>query len=281
MTLDEEVRRSLLNSPLLYKKRVDVLHHLFCVNGTGLEWIGGELVDPESEVGSDVPEDFPVDPAHSEIKQEGIRRFNERMRAEYERRLEVIDDLVQSDDLRMQGGFYPLSEYSRLMTIPDDVKPDWLAGAREVIEAIFRHEPTGERDDTAEAHAHNVEWADKALRDIQERFGKSDREEPESYREWRPLHGLRALEGNGVDMDFNVGRPGTDFGSVFCWRATLYGPDEMMFVYACDSTFDDFLVAVRPNDTTEGATEERMDFAQMLDRARSFAGKANPAAVPR
>ena len=45
MTLKNNIRASLLYYPVIFVNALDVLHHLFCVNGNGFEWLNGELVE--------------------------------------------------------------------------------------------------------------------------------------------------------------------------------------------------------------------------------------------
>ena len=45
MTLKNNIRESLLYYPSIFVNALDVLHHLYCVNGNGYEWVNGELVE--------------------------------------------------------------------------------------------------------------------------------------------------------------------------------------------------------------------------------------------
>lgn len=45
MTLKNNIREALLYYPGIFDNALDVLHHLYCVNGNGYEWVNGELVE--------------------------------------------------------------------------------------------------------------------------------------------------------------------------------------------------------------------------------------------
>ena len=59
---------------------------------------------------------------------------------------------------------YPLCEYSKLCTIPDDVKGDYLEGAEKMVEFIKSH-PNIHRESDYER---NMEWLKKAEERIAE-----------------------------------------------------------------------------------------------------------------
>jgi hypothetical protein len=59
---------------------------------------------------------------------------------------------------------YPLCEYSKLCTIPDDIKEDYLAGAEKMIEFIKANPEIHKESD----YESNMEWLKKAEERIAE-----------------------------------------------------------------------------------------------------------------
>jgi len=284
MSLDEQVRWSLLNYPSLYDRRIDVLHFRFCINRSSYEWQDGELVDPDREPGQRTFPETPVDPDQPKWMQDLMRKVNVERRETWDRRRQEIDDLCASDDLTLRNAAHPIEADVHLLNIPDDVRPDWLEGAKQVIEALYRHEPKGQDGhDTPEAHDRNLKRVDEALAMIHARFGREP-DEARCFREWKALRALESLVSykDDDDLDFNGGRPGEDFGSDDCWRATLYGEADMLHVFACDDGYDDFLVVRSWTDDAHRSEESRLDLDGMIEAARSFAAgpEASVSAAP-
>lgn len=65
--------------------------------------------------------------------------------------------------------FYPLCEYSRACTVPDDVRPDWLCGVGEALGLILTY------DDGALDDGRNLKIARGTLNKLVKRFGPQDR----------------------------------------------------------------------------------------------------------
>lgn len=103
MNLEDTIIQALQYYPLIFKTRIDVLHHLFYVNGNGYGWRDGELVD--------VCDSF-KGRKQKISDHEAVRRSKECFFA--------------------FGVQYPLSEYSKINTMPSNVKPDWKKGAEEI-----------------------------------------------------------------------------------------------------------------------------------------------------
>jgi len=171
MNVEDTVRRLLMDWPSLYKSRSDVMENLFCCYGTGYDWIDGEIAfeygeDAYQEMHARARERRPVtdDPQvilaarRAGMSEQERQREDERaaemtaLLAKYPgeepyvpvevevARLEAdearyvwenIDALCQRRMPRPQ--IYPMSEYSPLARIPDDVKDDWLDAAQEAV----------------------------------------------------------------------------------------------------------------------------------------------------
>lgn len=152
------LRKALMDAyPTLFVDEDDVLDHLFFVNGNGFKWVDGELTD-----GDDTPE---------KVVQRSRENNQQRYEAEVERNRRegcdtsymeqlLYDDLHKTpacirrrekktriDQARRYGleygvirngivirSLYPLCEYAKILHVPADVKPDWLAAARKAYE---------------------------------------------------------------------------------------------------------------------------------------------------
>lgn len=140
---ETEILVSRLAFPTLYPIRAYVLDRFFCVGGTGTEWYDGILINS------------------------GIQYLKARTR------LAAGEEVTWSDDPDSQTKryFYPLNENSRLANIPDDIKPDWLRGAYEIIDLILATDPNyiGPGD---WPNSHNIEFAKNIKKDLNKRFIK-------------------------------------------------------------------------------------------------------------
>lgn len=102
----KEIVRALRHYPDLFQTRMDVLHHMFIVNGSGYRWKRGELVyEFHSEDGAPI------------LTQE-----------EAERRA-TVNSLSREKP-------YPFSQYCAFATMPQDAKQEWKDAADEIRERL-------------------------------------------------------------------------------------------------------------------------------------------------
>ncbi len=90
----------LKNYPIVFGDEYDVLEHLFFVNGNGYEWNDGCLIDPY--------------PEPSLVAQLG---------------LEFVADARE-----VPHRIYRICKYAKILSLPDDIQPDWLAAAERAID---------------------------------------------------------------------------------------------------------------------------------------------------
>ena len=148
MKYEEDKRISMKYYPRLFLDETDYLRHLFFVNGNGYDWINGELVCHETE------ED--AKQAHEEfMRNETERNLSELMpeysyygktpeetrQKEIDYRMFCIEEMPEENncwfllsDGRIGSVMYPICQYAKILHVPDDVKPDWLAAAFSAIE---------------------------------------------------------------------------------------------------------------------------------------------------
>lgn len=155
MTVRETLRENLLNYSLLFKNALDVYDQLFCVCGNGYKWKDGELVSTSlnkvvktksGAVLRQFKEFFRDEMFWRTVKMIGlfktIKIKVKRTHMLVSRILDVDNNIVDfsiKEDEEMAKHFkdykfcfYPLSEYSAICKLPDDIKPDWLQAAKKM-----------------------------------------------------------------------------------------------------------------------------------------------------
>jgi hypothetical protein len=95
--------------PMLFPNEAEFLRFVFFVNGNGYEWKNGELIDIEDS----------IDKRPFEIRKAQAEKENEKFK---------FLKPAHSTEI------YPLWEHSNIVTIPDDVKTDWLEAAKKALE---------------------------------------------------------------------------------------------------------------------------------------------------
>jgi hypothetical protein len=143
--LEKQIYRLLWEYPTGYHDRTEALCQFFIVGGTGYHWQAGEL-----RTEGDTKKLTPF-----EALNEGwIRHYTEStalaqefgITEEIERVAQKLaDDLAQTQQARVEieerirtsppiEHLYPLSEFTKLCNLPDDIKLDWLDGAQEAVD---------------------------------------------------------------------------------------------------------------------------------------------------
>lgn len=155
----EQTLKIMFNSyPSLFVNEADCINQLFFIIGNGYSWIDGELVGEDGD-----PKDIIFNAQQNHLKflkemfiEETNRGFDgfyyqkqielyeendvEKIRQkEIEKRFSYIDDGEGGDcwfktPSGKLGLVISISEYSKIMTVPVDVTPDWLKASFKVIE---------------------------------------------------------------------------------------------------------------------------------------------------
>lgn len=147
MKLEDAVAKALFEYPSLYKdvswekSKIKIYDHLFLVIGNGFKWHDGYLGEKFSEGKPKKLKKYGKD-KYSWRPDE--KWFSERLyrHADWS---DGIKKLIEENpawkglDLLEEASThiptpYPVCEYSAIITVPDDVKPDWLQGAIETTE---------------------------------------------------------------------------------------------------------------------------------------------------
>ena len=184
--------------PTLYSCRARILDHMFGVIGSGEKWTDGRLTDgtksekdrqrrfdrqneAKQHIHAEIASTLfiPSTPRTPEQVAKVINDFDhpDVIRSEQDRIMS--DRLGGFKEYRKRQGytlFYPLCEqHSNCFTVPDDVRPDWLAGVREFLEMVIKW------DDPQ-----NVDLAKKAWTSLEDRFGPAT--------EWHKRKRVRAVK---------------------------------------------------------------------------------------
>lgn len=151
MTVKNTLKRSLMKYPSIFENKWDVYHQWFIVNGNGMEWKNGELVDIYDNKPIKLEDaiikhvDFYLTENISELLNESDYFLEITLKGKIERLKQDIIDTFQwenklsdftCDDFEC---FYPLCEYSKILNIPDDVKPDWKEAAIEMLSWLIEN----------------------------------------------------------------------------------------------------------------------------------------------
>jgi len=196
MSINKAIADAIRAYPTLYQCRTDVLHQWFCVIGNGMSWKNGRLVNNYLENPRSLQEII-------EFKTEFLRNsesVNETVDAETRAKIaKIASELTytydNADDLALVSwcsdfpadSIYPLCEYSKMNTVPDDVDPEYLAAVREMIFAVFESKDivgsfrrAPEQNEIAMKKIRD--FASNVLSSLATRFG--DAGMPTSYEEW-------------------------------------------------------------------------------------------------
>lgn len=168
MKLDHAIAKNIKLYPSLFRcytyelSRQLVLEHFFIVNGNGYEWHDGYLTDNyenpkpygEEFFGPLFESDYWTKPIITTVKRDDclvelLKKNNIDVDSTYEVD-ERADDIERYESIFGPGvkrklHFYPICKYACICNLPNDIQPDWLAGAREIFDLWRRFfEPDGD-----------------------------------------------------------------------------------------------------------------------------------------
>lgn len=167
MKYKESLALSFKFYPTLYEKEEDVLHQYFFVNGNGLSWFEGELVELKYDrhTGDAWPYTLEELEARNVRDKESLKRQRQEMRqsmkalfpedyagrtddddswmdpetpeeiaAYHKKHKELFASFMGIEEYEAERRkLYPLCEYARILHLPDNIKPDWLDAAERAI----------------------------------------------------------------------------------------------------------------------------------------------------
>lgn len=131
LSLEDTIRIGYLAWPTLHRTREELLDYMYCVIGGSYDWT-----------------------PNGQLRAGG--------RNENEARKRIKGVTVPS---KVKTSYYPLCDHSPVCKVPDNVRPDYLAGAFEVLNNIINHS-----DPTDKRCVENVTKAKEVLASLQKRF---------------------------------------------------------------------------------------------------------------
>jgi len=143
-SLEFQIKVCLLAYPDLFDLRGQVLNHLYCILGNGCSWKDGAILEHNedeklSKVEAMLMEGAPEEEIKAWVFKKDEERFGAQRRA-FEEELNKLKSLgvdIRPPRLKPKDVWiYPVFEGCAIMKIPDDVRPDWLDGAEEVVKLI-------------------------------------------------------------------------------------------------------------------------------------------------
>ena len=167
--------------PTHIRDRTSALDLLFCTIGTGLEWEKGQIVDKSEDnyLTAKKQDMYNLDQEiykkaytntfwkdgamiHDELKAWNIRtmrEYNYQMSCIAEYTLENIEKATTVSF--PSKSFYPLGSYSKLLTVPKNVKSDWLELAIKTCDLILATDPLLRGYDNRLKNKNNIRLAKK------------------------------------------------------------------------------------------------------------------------
>ena len=152
MKLKHNIRKSIRNYPLLYKaenykkSEIAVLEHLFLVIGNGYEWFDGYLTkDYESPLPYGKQTARPLKKGFFKSKIYSYRRMSKsvyeiflknkiaKLKVDYVKRGKYYYWKYSRDIIGYKFCPYPICKYSGFVSMPDNVRLDWLKGAIKIV----------------------------------------------------------------------------------------------------------------------------------------------------
>jgi hypothetical protein len=162
MNLKDTMLRHIRLCPLNTKSKLDIYNHLFLVLGNVYEWNEGELVEVygnnkiltiEEAIENELLNEFHLTLFNRSINR-NIRIHNissseckDKIRERLKRYYKNIQTILHAEDIinheidinedKREFNFYRLTTDSAIMNIPDNIKPDWLDGIKELMDYLL------------------------------------------------------------------------------------------------------------------------------------------------
>ena len=173
MKLKDSVINSIREYPSISGNKLDVYYHLFLTYGNGYDWVNGELIDKynkrlniisiEEAIDKLFNDEFRIDlttdrmffyigklnkeeKVVKESLQYDLKRYAQNVKTiinaekAVNQSLFEIEPIISLEGLEPECFLYPLCEYSKIMNIPNDIKPDWLEGIKELMDYLLNSE---------------------------------------------------------------------------------------------------------------------------------------------
>lgn len=149
--LEAHIKRALLLYPSVFPNRWAVLHHWFAVNGNGLKWEKGKLVDinpkpfisvEEAITLATINHDMGVESYKGNLIEKAMTKF---YKDELVTDLNRINNWEKSiKDMTPREELYPLCRFAKMCNIPDNIHPEWLEAIKEFCNSLSTVDKTDE-----------------------------------------------------------------------------------------------------------------------------------------
>lgn len=205
--IKEQIVYQIKRHPSIFSNRFSVLHHFFCVNGNGLEWVNGELIDPYIREDERSFNPYKTDEDVAKERDNVIRHLTREDEDEFDKIFasddtwkdvltmeEMIDfcmeftlkwflknnleidyiinnaeTLAEKSTSMKRKNIYPICNYAQMCNVPDDIQEGWLEAVYEAIEMVLDTEVNDKY--SVDEKASNDAYAVKVKADLNKRFG--------------------------------------------------------------------------------------------------------------
>ena len=138
MTVETTMQDMFDEFPDLFSTRADCLNHLFCTCGGDYLWVNGQLVcGPYGDADENDYLNPPTKRACQSDENIARRRKEDKELHDLKRENDLEDgfpDIGPYDPDKRH--WYPLSKYSNIMYLPDDIRDDWREAANECLKMM-------------------------------------------------------------------------------------------------------------------------------------------------
>ncbi len=158
----------------IYRTRVDILDHLFFVIGNGYLWLDGAIVCTSDDSEGERPKVAPPPGSPEYLSLEFFKLSSKEQRVITAAYYDAAENAMPIGPLPDDGAprnFYPVCQYSDILTIPDDVRPDWLLVAYEAALMLRdRQTTTPERPEDASRCLKNIEYGTRVVAELEAKY---------------------------------------------------------------------------------------------------------------
>ena len=121
MNYHDTVFTSLLVYPSSFNGRIDVDDHLFATCGNGYEWEDGELLEKDNPIELTLKKKINTLLRYVDMTRDINLRYNTYSHISDRMEQSIVERFGDKHSWKV----YEISKYSKLVTFPDDIKPDW------------------------------------------------------------------------------------------------------------------------------------------------------------
>ena len=156
MTIKDTIKSMIITCHRIFQTKLSVYNHLFLTIGNGYRWENGELISEDDEENCSIEDglealfndklqyDFLEDYLETATDSEDIINYFKRRNKEKLKLVKIIVNYEKIINEKLyladKEELYPLSKYSKILNIPDDIKDDWKDAIKEFLDFIMTSE---------------------------------------------------------------------------------------------------------------------------------------------